>query len=137
LPAISGRIWFAGVPHNAPGSQVVHFGDLSVSGAAKTTHGNLIIAVASSPGFSDAIAEALTQNFTHDFDSLQTKIERAIADRQQGNLHIDAQLQSVRNDELAAYGNGLYMPVTLTGRASVTYAPAGGDPSLAQHGNGR
>ena len=34
LPAISGRIWFAGKPHNAPGSQVIHFSDLSVSGAA-------------------------------------------------------------------------------------------------------
>lgn len=89
--------------------------------------------MANNPGFSDAIADALTQNFTHDFDSLQTKIKRAIGNRQQGNLHIDAQLQSVRNDQLAVYGNGLYMPVTLTGRASVAYDPAIGDPSMAKH----
>jgi len=132
LPAISGRIWFAGKPRNAPGSQVVHFSDLSVSGSAGSTPDNLLVAVANNPGFSDAIADALTQNFTHDFDNLQTKIERAIANRQQGNLHIDAQLQSVRNDQLSAYGNGLYMPVTLTGRASVTYDPTNGDPSIAR-----
>ncbi len=121
MPAISGRIWFAGKPHNAPGSQVIHFGDLSVSSAGRSRRTSLLVAVASNPGFSDAIADVLTQNFTHDFDSLQTKIARAIANRQLGHLHVDARLDSVRNDQLSAYANGLYMPVTLTGRASVSY----------------
>lgn len=128
VPSIAGRIWFAGKPHNAPGSQVIHFSDLSVSSAGKSTRANLIVAVASNPGFSDAIAGALTQNFTHDFASLQTKIERAIANRQLGKLQIDAKLESVHNDQLSAYANGLYMPVTLGGRASVIFNP----PSVAQ-----
>lgn len=132
VPSITGRIWFAGQPHNAPGSQVVHFSNLSVSSAGRSTRASLLVAVASSPGFSGAIADALTQNFTHDFAGLQTKIERAIANRRLGKMEIDAKLQSVHNEQLSAYANGLYMPVTLGGRASVIFDPAGGDSSKSQ-----
>ena len=132
LPAISGRIWLAGKPHNVPGSQVIHFSDLGVPGGS-STHDNLLVAVAGNPGFFDAIGDALTQNFMHDFDSPQTRINHALANRQQGNLRIDAQLHSGDNDQRAARGNGLTMPVTLTGRASVAYDLSIGDPSMAKH----
>ncbi len=121
VPAMRGRIWFAGKPHNAPGSQQVRFSDLHVSGATDNPGGTLLVAVGNAPGFADAIADALTQNFTHDFTKLQDKIQRAIADRAQGDLRIHARLDSARNDTIAAYADGLFMPVWVTGQASVTY----------------
>jgi hypothetical protein len=124
LPETRGRIWFAGQPHNAPGSQLVRFTNLSVSGATTDMRGDVLLAVANSPGFSDAVAQALTQNFTHDYDTLEDKIRRAIAHRVQGNLGIEAQLENTRNGEIEAYADGLYMPVWITGRASVTVVPA-------------
>jgi len=124
LPALRGRIWFAGVPHNTPGSQIVHFSDLSVSGGTDDTRGDLLVAIANSPGFSDAVADALTENFTRDYARLEDKIRRAIADRPQGDLTVTAQLDDARNETIEAYANGLYMPVWLTGRASVTVDPA-------------
>jgi hypothetical protein len=123
MPSTRGRIWFAGRPHNDPGSQVVRFSDLTVSGSTDSARGALLMALANNPGFSDVIAGVLTQNFTNDFAKLQGKIQHAIADRQQGEMHIDATLESTRNATLSAYANGLYMPVQVTGRASVAYAP--------------
>ncbi len=123
LPPVRGRIWFAGAPHNAPGRQVVHFTDLSVSGGTDDSRGDLVLAIANSPGFSDAVADALTENFTRDYARLEDKIRHAIADRPQGDLTISAQMDSARNDTIAAYANGLYMPVWLTGRATVTVNP--------------
>jgi hypothetical protein len=128
LPPVRARIWFAGKPQNARGSQVVHFSNLTVSGATDSVAGKLAVAIAGSAGFSDTIADALTQNFTRDYARLSDKIRHAIADREQGNLRIDAQLDSTQNETLEAYANGLYMPVWLTGRASVTVNPAAGKP---------
>jgi hypothetical protein len=121
--AVHGRIWFAARPDNADGSQLVRFGDLTVSGGTDTAGGDLLLAVANSPGFSDAIADALRQNFTHDFDRLTAKIRRAIDERQQGDFRIAARLDQARNGRLQPYANGLYMPVWLTGQASISYAP--------------
>ena len=121
--AVHGRIWFAARPDNDEGSQLVRFTDLTVSGGTDTAGGDLLLAVANSPGFSGAIADALRQNFTHDFGKLQEKIRRAIAARQQGDFTILARLDQTRNGRLAPYANGLYMPVWLTGQASIAYAP--------------
>jgi hypothetical protein len=123
LGPVHGRIWFAARPDNADGSQLVHFNGLTVSGDTDAAGGNLLLAVANSPGFSQAIAEALQQNFTHDFDKLQGKIRRAIDARQQGDFRIAARLDQMRNGRLQPYANGLYMPVWLTGQASIAYAP--------------
>ncbi len=124
VPAMRGRIWFAGKPHNQPGSQQVRFSDVHISGAIDNPGGDLLVAVGNAPGFADAIADALTQNFTHDFQKLQDKIQRAIADRAQGDLRIRAKLDAARNDTIAAYADGLFMPVWVTGQASVTYDAA-------------
>jgi hypothetical protein len=123
LPPVRGRIWFAARPDNADGSQIVHFSDLTVSGGTDRAGGDLLLSVANSPGFSQAIAEAMQQNFTHDFETLQGKIRRAIDQRQQGDFRITARLDAARNGRLQPFANGLYMPVWLSGRAGIAYAP--------------
>ena len=123
IPATRGRIWFAGEPHNTPGSQQVRFSDFAVSGATDSVSGTILVAIGNSPGFAEAIADALTQDFTRDFRKLEDKIQRASADRQQGDVRIRARLDRARNETIAAYANGLFMPVWITGQASVTYQP--------------
>jgi hypothetical protein len=120
---VHGRIWFAARPDNDDGSQLVRFSDLTVSGGTDAKGGDLLLAVANSPGFSGAIADALRQNFSHDFAELQAKIRRAIEQRQQGDFTITARLDEAKNGRLVPYANGLYMPVWLRGQASVSYAP--------------
>ena len=71
------------------------------------------------------IADALTQNFTHAYAKLQGKIQKAITQRSFGALRLDARLVATRNEALQPYANGLYMPVWLSGTASLAYVPHG------------
>ena len=114
-----GTIWLTGLPINQPNTRQINFTDVSVDGATDSTGTNLLLKLANTPAFSDTIAEALAQNFTKDYDKLLGKIDRAIADKREGNLLIRADIQNVRTGSLKAAGNGLYLPVWGTGRASI------------------
>ena len=114
-----GTIWLTGLPLNQPNTRQINFTDVSVDGATDSTGTNLLLKLANTPAFSDTIAEALAQNFTRDYDKLLGKIDRAIADKREGNLLIRADIQNVRTGSLKAAGNGLYLPVWGTGRASI------------------
>lgn len=114
-----GTIWLTGLPVNQPNTRQINFTDVSVDGATDSTGTNLLLKLANTPAFSDTIAEALAQNFTKDYDKLLGKIDRAIADKREGNLLIRADIQNVRTGSLKAAGNGLYLPVWGTGRASI------------------
>ena len=123
LAPAHGRIWFAAIPHNDTGSQIVRFTDLAVSGQTDRTGGNLALTIAGSPAFSLAIADALQQNVSGDFGKLLMKVRNAIAHRQQGDFQIDARLDSAVNGQIQPFANGLYMPVWLNGQAQVRYDP--------------
>ena len=114
-----GTIWLTGLPINPPNTRQVSFTDVSVDGATDSNGTNLLLKLANTPAFSETIAEALAQNFTKDYDKLLGKIDRAIADTRTGKLLIRADIQNVRTGSLKAAGNGLYLPVWGTGRASI------------------
>ncbi|WHO37378.1 DUF4403 family protein [Sphingobium sp. AP49] len=118
-----GRIWLTARPVNAPNSPVIHFQDLSVMGDSNGVGGDLIIAVASSPSFAPAIADALSQNFAHDLDKLMVKIRHAIGERDTRNFHISTSIDKTEIGQIAAYGQGLYLPVRAGGRAHILYDP--------------
>jgi hypothetical protein len=123
LAPTHGRIWFAAVPHNDTGSQIIRFSNLKVGGQVDRTGGNLALSIAGSNAFSQAIADALQQNVGGDFGKLLVKIRTAIAHREQGDLQIDARLDSAVNGQIEAFANGLYLPVWLNGQAQVRYEP--------------
>lgn len=76
-----------------------------------------------SEGFSALIAAALTQNFANDLSELEGKIKRAVDQRREGAFIIRTHIDGFETGEIKAYGNGLYLPVRLTGGASVDYRP--------------
>ena len=114
-----GTIWLTGLPINQPNTRQINFTDVTVDGATDSTGTNLLLKLANTPAFAETIAEALAQNFTKDYDQLLGKIDRAISDKRAGNLLIRADIQNVRTGSLKAAGNGLYLPVWGTGRASI------------------
>ena len=114
-----GTIWLTGLPVNPPNTRQVTFTEVTVDGATDSTGTNLLLKLANTPAFSETITGALAQNFTHDYDELLGKIDRAIADHRTGNLLIRADIQNLRTGSLKAAGNGLYLPVWGTGRASI------------------
>lgn len=118
-----GRIWMTATPVNAPGSAEVRFTNLAINGDTDGVGGDLLILLGRSEGFAPLIAEALTQNFTRDLEGLEGKIRRAVDQRREGAFVIRTRIDGFETGEIKAYGNGLYLPVRLTGGASVDYRP--------------
>jgi hypothetical protein len=116
-------VWMTALPINRPNSREVSFTQFQVSGSTDRTGGDLVIKLANAPGLSDTIAQALTQNFEHDYDKLMVKIDRAIQLKREGDFLIRAKVEDVRTGTLKAGGQGLYLPVRGTGTASIVLAP--------------
>ena len=118
-----GRIWMTAIPANGTGSAQVRFTDLTINGDTDGVGGDLLVLLGRSEGFAPLIADALTQNFTRDLDELEGKIRRAVDRRREGAFVIRTRVDDFETGEIKAYGNGLYLPVRLTGAASVDYRP--------------
>jgi hypothetical protein len=116
-----GLVWLTAVPVNEQGSQKVAFKDLSVSGQTDGIGGDLLVKLVQSPAISETLAASLTQNFAHDFDKLLGKVRRAIVSKRAGDFVIRAEITDVRNGELKAAGQGVYLPVWASGTARVEY----------------
>ena len=97
-------------------------GHVSAVGALQRS--DLLITLGQSPGFAPQIADALTQNFSRDLDELQGKIKRAVNQRREGAFVIRTRVDGFETGEIKAYGNGLYLPVRMTGAADIAYRPA-------------
>lgn len=119
-----GRIWMTALPVNAPESAEVRFSELAINGDTDGIGGDLLVLLGQSPEFAPLIADALTQNFTRDLEELQGKIRRAVDQRREGAFVIRTRIDGFETGEIKAYGNGLYLPVRMTGSASVDYRPA-------------
>lgn len=119
-----GRLWMTAIPRNRAGSAEVRFSDIVITSDTDNAAGDLLILLGQSPGFAPLIADALTQNFTRDLDELQGKIRRAVGQRREGAFVIRTDIAGFAIGEIRAYGNGLYLPVQMTGGARVDYRPA-------------
>lgn len=120
---VKGRVWLTALPVNQADSRKVEFKDLKVTGTTDGKTGDLLLALANSPGLSQAIADALDQNFQKDFDELLIKVRMAIVASQQGDFLINAQIDTVDTGVLKATGQGIYLPVWANGKARVSYRP--------------
>lgn len=119
IPA-RGTIWLTARPTNVANSRQVAFEELEVAGITDSTGASLLIQLANAPGLSQTIADALTQNFSKDYDKLLAKIGSAIAEKRTGPVVIRAHISNVRTGQLKATGQGVYLPSWGTGTASIT-----------------
>lgn len=119
----NGTVWLTALPRNAPNSREVRFEQVTITGDTDHEGADLLLAMASAPGFSSTIGSALAQNFERDYAELMSKISRAIDSKREGDLLIRARITEASTGEIKAAGQGLYLPVTGTGTASITYAP--------------
>lgn len=118
-----GMVWVSAKPVNQPGSQKVSFTDLEVRGNTNGVGGDILVVLANSPALAGSIADALTQNFTDDFQKLLGKVQRAIVEKREGDFVIRAEIGKVTTGALKAAGQGLYLPVWAEGAARVEYLP--------------
>lgn len=121
----SGTVWFTGTPVNDAGSRRVGISGLEITGTTDMTGGDLLLRLANAPGVDSFIAAALAQDFERDFDELLGKVRRAVAEKREGPLVIRARIEQVSTGKLRAAGQGLYLPVRLTGTAAISVSPSG------------
>lgn len=118
-----GLLWMTARPVNAPGSPKVEFQDMQVVGNTDGVGGDLLIQLASNPAVTGLIASSLTQNFSGDLDELLVKIRKAIGMVREGDFLLNGHIGDYEIGQIHAYGNGLYLPVGVTGNARARYRP--------------
>ncbi len=119
----NGIVWLTGVPVNEPGSRIVRVRDLAIGATTDSPATNLLAAVALSADMQATLQEALTENFERDYMKVLIKANAALASKRTGDFLLSAVLTKVDNGRITAYGQGLYMPVTATGSATIRYEP--------------
>lgn len=120
-----GTVWLTALPVSHPNSRRVAFADLTVAGITDSTGSSLLIKLANAPVLSGTIAEALTQNFAKDYDRLLAKIGHALAEKRLGDLVIRATIADLSTGALKATGQGIYLPVSGKGTASISLDMSG------------
>ena len=85
--------------------------------------GDLLLQLANHPAIAALLASSLTQNFTNDLDELLVKIRAAIGTVHQSDFIVRGQIDGYRIGAIHAYGNGLYLPVRMAGKAHIDYRP--------------
>lgn len=123
LVSTRGTVWFTGIPYNMPGSQKVMVRNLDVSGTAENASGRLLLAIATAPAVKAEIATALSHDFAGDYAKLRVKIDKALTQKQVGDFILDAKISEIANGSIVPLGQGLYMPVDVTGTGEVRFSP--------------
>lgn len=111
-----GMVWLTARPVTQPNSRIVRLADVRINAATDIIGESVLVALANSPEFQGAIAEALTQNFEKDFMELRGKIDRALTARRDGPTSSSIAIEDVATGVITAHGAGLYMPVDMTAR---------------------
>lgn len=120
-----GKLWLAGTPYNAPGSQKVAFKDLEIASSTDSPGFELLVAITEEPTVKAVIADALTQDFSRDLAKLMAKVEPKLKALPLGkDFTLAATITEFRNGQVSALGQGLFMPVDAQANAALSYHPA-------------
>ena len=115
----TGTVWMTALPVNAVNSRKVGFTDFAISGTTDMTGGDLVLKLANAPVLQSYISASLAQDFENDFEELLAKVDRAITNKREGDIVIDAQIARTRTGRIRAAGNGVFLPVRAEGTASI------------------
>jgi hypothetical protein len=118
-----GIVWLTGRIVNEPGSQRIHVEDLRISGNTDREAINLLLRLFEDPELLAEVAGELRHDFKPDYDRVLGAARKAIAERQFGPVTLRTQLPEVVNGKILAVGQGLFMPVTVHGKASLRFTP--------------
>lgn len=121
-----GEVWLTAKAVNAADSTVVEVRDLTIYGDADGLATDLLIQLLGTDSVRQEIAMALKQDFQKDFDHVITAARRAVASRQQGDFALSVRIDEVRHDPIQVTGEGLFLPVFVTGQGQIRYNPRPG-----------
>lgn len=120
---VKGTVWLTGQPFNEPGSQRIIVNDLTVAGQPATPAFAVLLAVAESAPVKAELLAGLSQDFARDYAKVLRAAEKALQDKRLGDFILDARINNVVNGTIQPIGQGLYMPVDVTGTGTIRFAP--------------
>jgi len=123
LAATNGEIWLSASPYNEANSQIVKIRNLKIAGRTDREAVNLLASVFMDEEVLAEISAALTQDFTKDYDKVIAAATKAIARRREGDFTLSAVITSVKHGTVVPAGQGLFLPVQVTGTANIRYTP--------------
>ncbi len=116
-----GTIWLTAIPYNDANSQVVKARDVRIAGDTDSGIANLLLALFGDSGVQDSIQKSLTHDFGTDFARLLGDVRREIGERREGDFVFYTTVDDVRNGSIVATGKGLFLPVNVSGTATIAY----------------
>lgn len=123
LAGTNGEIWLSALPYNDGNSQIVKVRDLQIAGRTDREAVNLLFSLFLDAEVLAEISKALTQDFTKDYDKVIAAATKAIARRREGDFTLSAQINGVKHGTVIPTGQGLFLPVQVTGIANIRYTP--------------
>lgn len=123
LAPTQGEVWLSAIPYNDANSRVVRVRDLRIDGRTDREAVNLLFSLFADEAVLEEIRTALTQDFTKDYNKVLQAAEKAIAMRREGDFTLSARIGSVSHGTIVATGQGLFLPVAVTGDARIAYTP--------------
>lgn len=123
LKGTNGVIWLSAIPYNEANSEVVHVRELQIAGTTDREAVNLLFALFNDPEVRAEISNALVTNFNRDYEKVLNAAKQAIAMRREGDFTLSAEVNEVSHGTVVATGQGLFLPVDVTGKANIRYTP--------------
>lgn len=123
LLSAKGRIWLTALPFNRPNSQLIEAREVQLAADTDSRLTNLLVRLFNDTDVRNSIAEGLRHDFAPDYRRVLGKARAAIAQRQEGDFLLSAEVTRVETGTLSVAGQGLFLPVRATGAASISYRP--------------
>ena len=123
LATTKGEIWLTAIPYNDADSQVVRARDISIAGQTDSTIANLLFRLFNDAGVQESIRNGLTHDFAGDYQKVLAAAQKAIGSRQEGDFLLSAHVTRVENGAVKVTGQGLFLPVSAEGEATIAYRP--------------
>ena len=118
-----GVVWLSALPYNDANSQLVKVRDLAIAGKTDSNVANLLFGLFQDPGVLASVSQSLTHDFAGDYDKVMGKVKTAIAAHREGDFVFAANIGAIHNGAIQVTGQGLFLPVSAEGTASILYRP--------------
>lgn len=120
---VQGRVWLTAKPVTQMGSEVLRIEDLSIHGDMDQYAGDLLVRFLNRPAIKERIQSALTADFRKGYGDIVGKAQRGLKSVTIGNAQASFEVEEYSHGAIAVTGEGLFLPVTASGKVTTTLAP--------------
>ena len=115
-----GVVWLTGVPANDPDSAVVRIENFALTGESDRESANLLARLFMDEEMRARIEQSLVADFSKDYDRVVADARTALRSLSADGVTFSASVDEVHHGQIQVTGQGLLLPVTASGRGSLS-----------------